>query len=177
MSATAPARPPGTRSIVRGVRRVIISGGASGLVGGLLMALVLCARAILGGDGPWAPFALFGSALLVTQTPGSHATAVVLGISIHVVVSIFFGMAFAAVVGKGRRGLALGWLAKGIGAAFVIMVVMTFAVVPVVAPALYDGIAREWPTWVVAHVAYGVGLGFEPLWRRSLVAPHGLHAA
>lgn len=171
MSATAPTRTPGTASVVRGVRRVIVSGGTSGALGGLLMALVLGARAIVAGDVPWEPLALFGSALIAIDTPASHATAVALGTFVHASVSIFFGMAFAAVVGKRRRGLALGWLATGVAAAFVIMLLMTFAVVPAVAPALYDGIARDWATWVVAHVAYGVGLAFEPLWRRARVTP------
>lgn len=171
----APLRSPETTSIVRGVRRVVVSGSASGLLGALLMALVLGARAMVGGAVPWAPLALFGSALLAVDTPGSHAMAVALGLVVHLSVSIFFGIAFAAIVGKRRGGLALGWLATGIAAAFVIMLVMTFAVVPVVAPALYEGIARDWATWVVAHVGYGVGLAFEPLWRRSRVALHVAH--
>lgn len=165
-----PVRSQGTTSIVRGVRRIVVSGSASGMLGALLMALVLGARAMVGGAVPWAPLALIGSALLAVDTPGAHAMAVALGLVVHVTVSLFFGIAFAAIVGKRRSGLALGWLAAGIAAAFVIMLVMTFAVVPVVAPALYEGIARDWPTWVVAHVAYGVGLAFEPLWRRSRVA-------
>ncbi len=158
--------------IVRSVRRIVVSGGASGLLGGLLMALVLASRAVIAGAAPLAPFALFGSSLLATSSPGSHATSVVLGLVVHVTVSLFFGMAFSAIVGRRRGGLALGWLATGLAATFVVMLVMTFGVVPVVAPTLYDGIARDWPTWVVAHVGYGVGLAFEPLWRRSLVALH-----
>lgn len=164
MNTTATDRPSGTS---RGVRDVVAAGLSSGVLGGALMALVLGARALVGGSGPWAPFALFGTALVPLGSAASNAAAILLGLVVHLATSVFFGIAFAAVIGRARPSVALAGLALGVAAALVVMMLMTFGVVAVVAPALYDGISRDWPTWVAAHVAYGVGLGLEPVFRRK----------
>jgi hypothetical protein len=148
------------------VRDVVAAGAVAGAIGGLLMALVLSVRAVAAGDSAWTPLALFGSALLSVESAGSHAARILIGAGIHVALSIAFGIAFAAAVGRLRPGPALGKLALGIAAALLLMVAMTSTVVSRLAPALYDAIARDWPGWVAAHAAYGVGLGLEPRFRR-----------
>jgi hypothetical protein len=174
MNATAPeshrrTTAPRPRTL-HATRATIAAGAIAGSTGAGLMLLVLVVRAIAAGNAPFGVLAMFGGALVHGGSPSAHAVATWLGLFVHVAVSLFFGIAFAFVVARRPPRLLLGRLAAGIAAAFLALVIMTFAVVPVVAPALYQGVARDWSAWVLAHVAYGIGLADAPLARHVILS-------
>jgi hypothetical protein len=159
-----------TKELPRGttwsIRSLSAAGVTAGALGGALMALTLALGAIASGNPPWRPLTLIGSALLHPTTTAQAATAALLGTFVHLGVSVFFGVVFAVAVGRRARASLLGRLTAGIAAALAVMLLMTFSLVPRVSPRLFDAIANGWALWVIAHVAYGVGLAFAPLFRQ-----------
>jgi hypothetical protein len=152
---------------MNGVRAVVRAGALAGLLGGALMALVAFRLALAGTPESWHPLRSIAATLLGPEALAGGTFAMVLALSIHVATSVGWGIAFAWAAGT-RPG-ALGALALGLIAGLVVMVFMTFAVLPTINPLLYVHVMEAFSAWVVAHLAFGVGLAFAPyLRRRSL---------
>ena len=79
---------------------LIEAGAAAGLIGGALMAGWAVIAALVNGQGPFAPFALFGATFLGVEALLGGAGAVALGLALHLCMSVLLGVVFAAIVGR-----------------------------------------------------------------------------
>ena len=116
-------------------------GARAGLLAGLALGLIeILASAVLRGD-PWLPFD-FAAAIVVgpeALSPGFPvAASVILGIVIHVLLSMVFGVAFLTALALMFQLSARPWLILLYGLLFGVTVweVDFLAVLPVIAPAL-----------------------------------------
>jgi len=163
VSAVARAQEVHERSVAR---EIVLAGAAAGLLGGAAMMLFLC-LSFLGHhmelrEPVVAVAALFMGPRALVAGPG----AVLAGVAIHAVVSAAIGIAFAAIV---PRFVGAGpALAYGLAASGVVMLVMTFAVLPWADPTLVARAAFFPVTWIFVHALFGVGLAFVPAFRRHL---------
>ncbi len=125
---------------------------------------IVATRLALATGASWAPGKGVAEVLLGPRalTPGVYPS--LLGLAIHLGVSVAWATAFALVAGTRLRGV--GALAAGLAASVVIMFVMTFVVVPPLSPFLYERALATMPSWTAAHLAYGVGLALAPALRR-----------
>ena len=121
--------------------------------------------------GPLTP--LWASAAALTGTPSPRtAGAAVGGLLLQVLVSTALGAAWTGLVGRYLRptAAAVGGAVAGLGA----WLVLTWLLLPVVAPALLT-LTEDFPVaWLAAHLAWGVVLG---LMADALEPPALLRAA
>jgi hypothetical protein len=113
---------------------------------------------------------LIGALLYDVDALLGGAQVVVAGLVIHFVVAVVLGMLFCLMIDRNTtfgRGLAGALLY-----AAVLLLAMTYVVLPVVNPVMRSRVALAWGPFVFAHVLYAVGLAaVVPLWR-SLEARH-----
>jgi hypothetical protein len=152
-------------------REVIEAGAVSGLVGGVGMALFATIYASIAGHGFWTPVqAIAGTVLGRDAMHG--ASAVIVGVAIHVAVSMAFGILFAAITP--REVAPAPALAFGMFAGLAILVMMNLVVLPVVNPYVRShlmwgsspGAALPVSVAFVMHLLYGLGLSLAPSLRR-----------
>lgn len=141
------------------------AGVLAGTLGGALMAVVVFRLTLAGTPESWQPLRAMAAALLGEDALAGGAFAMLVALAIHVVTSSAWGIAFAWLAGTRPRGVASVGL--GVAASLVIMVIMTFGVLPTVDPILYEQAMLGLPSWIVAHVTYGFGLAIAPAIRRS----------
>lgn len=157
-------------------REIAFAGTVAGLVGGVAMALFATTYAAITGIGFWTPVKAIGATVLGAHTLDDGGAAVVgLGLAIHVVMSVAFGIVFA--LATSRDVAPAPAFAFGEFAGVTLLIVMTLVVIPLVNP-----IARASLIWgsspnalpvVVAfimHFIYGAGLSLAPGLRRRFYA-------
>jgi hypothetical protein len=130
----------------------------AGIVGGLFAGLCMMAFAVLydglAGRGFWLLPNLFAATLLGVDALVEGVGAVFLGLGIHAIVSIAWGILFAFVVARRLPVVrALGW---GVPYAFLAWATMTWAVLPWADPTLYARVRLTGNAWLAAHIVYGV---------------------
>jgi len=153
---------------------LVTHGARAGLLAGITLGLVeILASAVLRGD-PWLPFD-FAAAIVVgpeALSPGFPvAASAMLGIVIHVLLSMVFGVAFLAALALMFQLSARPWLMLLYGVLFGITVwEMDFlAVLPVIAPALrgrLDLATQLWNGIASYCLAYGPALAAYVIWVR-----------
>ena len=75
---------------------LIEAGATAGLIGGALMAGWAVIAALANGQGPFAPFALFGATFVGIEALLGGAGPVALGFALHLCMSVLLGIMFAA---------------------------------------------------------------------------------
>lgn len=128
---------------------------------GFLTPLYLVAAPFTGPDEAATSMAAADAGDPLFYAPG----AVTLGVLVHLTCSLLFGAVFASLVPR-IRVAGSGVVAAGVLYALAVMLVMSFAVLPLVAEVLSGGAVVAdmathlgWATWIVAHVVYGLVLG------------------
>lgn len=128
---------------------------------GFLTPLYLVAAPFTGPDEATTSMAAAEAGNPLFYAPG----AVTLGAPVHLTCSLLFGAVFASLVTR-IRVAGPGVVAAGVLYALAVMLVMSFAVLPLTAEvlgggAVVAGMAARlgWATWIVAHVVYGLVLG------------------
>ena len=157
---------------------VMEAGTVAGLIGGVVMAIVATTYAAAAGLGFFAPIQAIAATLIGSASAAEMGPvgATVLGVVIHLAVSIVFGIVFATLTPRDVPGAPA--FVFGEFAGVVILVIMSLVVLPLVNPVVRSHLM--WgtnpgtiPVWVAfaMHLAYGVGLSLAPRLRRHFAAP------
>ncbi len=140
------------------LRESALPGTFSGLIGAVSMAAVAIVFAMSQGD-PWRPMKLVAATALggeATAGPGFQFGPVLLGLLIHLALSMALGIFFVWLGGYLGPGAAAAW---GIIFSLSIWVIMQFGLLPVVNPWL--AAAPPIP-FALAHAVFGLSLGMYP---------------
>jgi len=145
---------------------VIVSGVVAGVLGGIVMALFLAVCALEAGMDPLHPLRVIGSTFGGPEALEGGGGVVAFGAALHLTTSALFGVVLAALI---PRDFPSG-CAIGVGAAYGLFTlgVMMSVVVPAVNPLFRPEMQPVGGSWVIAHVLYGLALGFVPALRRRL---------
>jgi hypothetical protein len=150
-------------------REVLEAGAVSGLVGGVAMALFATIYAAWAGLGFWTPVEAIAQTVLGQTMTG--ASAIIVGIAIHVAVSMVFGVVFSFITPREVVGAPA--IVFGMFAGLAILVVMDLIILPIVSPTMrahlmWGSWPHALPVWVAftIHLIYGLGLSLAPLLRR-----------
>jgi hypothetical protein len=148
---------------------VTSAGIAAGTAGGLLMGLWAMAHAALEGFGVLFPLQLIAATFDGPAALVGGLGAAAAGLCLHLLVSVAVGVLFAAIVDRDATfGVAL---VGGTALALTALMVLTFAVVPLVNPTMQPRIGATPGSWFVQHLIFGVGLALAPALRRRLALP------
>jgi hypothetical protein len=161
------------------LRRVVVTGLIVGLIAGVMMAMyAMLASATFLGQGFFTP--LYGiasplvgqQAMMASMKAGLYFTVgpALLGLMIHMLWSAFYGVIFGLLARAAHLTGVLGLLA-GIIYGGVVMVVMSFVVLPVVGVGSMPHLIG-WPSFTIEHLLFGMVLGLWPLLRpQDFVGP------
>lgn len=170
------------------VRVAVILGLLGGIAGGIGMAMWMMIKAATAGQGFWAPVSMclasfvyrgwarrmMDQMMMLQQQgqmmqPGFEGIHGLVGIVLHMAVSMLFGVVFALILsgGLGRRLGAAGTVAAGIVYGAAIWLVMEFAILPIINSFMVDNIKDMVGSWVffVAHLLFGMILGAIVGWQ------------
>jgi hypothetical protein len=137
----------------RGFAPRSLAGVVSGLFAGACMMVFAVLYTGLSGRGWWLMPKLFAATFLGVGALVGGAGAVVLGLVIHAVVSVLWGIFFAFCVSRSTTvWYAMGW---GVFHGFFVWMTMTWTVLPWADPTLYPRLAFTGGPWLAAHVVYG----------------------
>ena len=153
-------------------REVIQAGALGGLIGGVAMALLATIYDAIAGVGFWMPIRAIAATVL-GHDASTGAGPVLLGLVIHLAVSIAWGIFFAAITPRELPPAAS--IAFGTFGGLTILVVMSLVVLPLINPIararlMWGSYPRSLPVLVafVIHLLYGFGLALVPGLRRRL---------
>lgn len=142
------------------------SGITCGLLGGAIMAIATMFYTATIGEGFWAPMKFIAATFLGVNALIGGAGVIVVGLALHLVVSAAWGSLYALVA---RRDAPLGpSLVLGLVASVIILVVMSFIVMPICDPTMWARVNLMWGMWIVAHLLYGAALALVPTLRRGI---------
>jgi hypothetical protein len=142
---------------------ILASGILGGLVGGVLWALLLMFVYAGSGAGFWTPMQAVAAAF-VGPTAFASSAAILLGIAAHLFASMVWGVLFGILAPRNAPwGTAM---VGGLIAGVLTILPMTWGVLASFDPVMFDQVGAIWGAWLVAHVFFGVGLGFVPAFRR-----------
>lgn len=156
-------------------------GAIGGLVGGIAMAMLLMIVSLASGADFWHPLYLFAAPF---NPAWAHATGFAIapllaGMLLLLFMSALFGVIFALLVRFAMPKPVSLTVAVILGMVWglILLVVMTFGIVPGVDPALVRGMMSSggmFVWWIVAHLVYGGVLGavFAESTAASLPAPN-----
>lgn len=147
----------------RSANELALAGLEDGLLAGLVMLLFVMLGWTVIGDTPATPLRLVASTFL---GPGALLRdhlwlPLVLGALIHFGLSVAFSEVFASLLGPSTLRRATFW---GVVYGLAVGVLMRFVVLPVVNPALA---LTSLPMFFFAHLLYGLGLAFFPVFLRA----------
>ena len=142
----------------------LVAGGVGGLLGGAAMGVVAAVLfPALGLGSAFRPFVLFGALLDQNWAQrGFSLGPFLVGLAIHVVMSLALGVLFAWLVNYSRgRTVVVDGLVFGL----VVWLVNHLGLLRIADPAA----ARGWPWWLfaVAHALYGLIVGGFVAWTRA----------
>ncbi len=152
--------------------RLLVAGAIAGMVAGAMMAMyAMIASATFLSQGFFTPLYGIASpllgpfAMMQSMKQGIYFAAgpAVLGLIIHMLWSALYGMLFALLAMFLRlKGMVA--LLSGLVYGLVVLVVMSFVVLPSVGAATMPAMIG-WPSFMVEHLIFGMVLGLWPLLR------------
>ncbi|MHB1846089.1 MAG: hypothetical protein ACYCWW_14785 [Deltaproteobacteria bacterium] len=146
-------------------REVVEAGILAGIIGGLLMAMWAMVSAAVQGMSFLAPIKLIGATFVGPSALGGSVGILVWGLMLHLTVSAMWGILFASILRRETRGGTA--LLAGVAYGFVILLLMTWVVVPFTNQVMHDRIPMMWGSWIIEHVFFGVGVALAPYFRRQ----------
>jgi hypothetical protein len=152
------------------------AGIRGGLAGGGVMVGIALAYGLLSGRGIWFPVNLIG-AVLIRELQGAppevlarfHLPALLAGLLIHGLLSALLGALYGLILPT-LPGSPLAW-AVIVGP--LLWLAATFAILPIFNPVMARYV--DWPSFALAHVAYGLTMGF--IVARAARRPGGSHGS
>ncbi|MGE0059012.1 MAG: hypothetical protein AB7P33_15115 [Dehalococcoidia bacterium] len=147
----------------------LVKAGIAGITAGALMAMFAMVLAALDGLGLWAPPRAITAVFFGEDNLGGSLVLadVAVGIGIHMVLSMAFGVMFALGI-----GLAAAYLTPSVevllGAiwALVLWAVNTYAIADIFnGGELFTQAMPDW-VWILSHAIYGMTLGLVYAWWR-----------
>lgn len=128
-------------------------GIGGGIAAGIAMALVMMFSSEILGMSIWAGPQMIADTIPAfrDENMGWQLSAVVVGLGLHLITSVFWGYVFAALAP--RIALSRGGLfGLGLGFGFVVMLIMRYLVVPIVNPTITKA---PQPWFLIEHFVYG----------------------
>jgi hypothetical protein len=150
-----------------GAREVIGAGVVAGIIGGMLMAMIMMVATAAGGMGLLAPLRLIAATFYGKDAMAGGGPLLV-GLMVHMMNSMVFGVIFAWIAGSRRA--ALPALMAGVAFGIAIWAVTTFGGLPMLNPMMRERVAMMPVAWFIAHMAFGMGVGSAPGLRRRFAA-------
>lgn len=141
--------------------RILGGGALGGVIGGIVMAMFAMGVAAMKHLGYLMPLKLIAATLFGTEALRGGAGVLLVGLMIHMVASVAWGIIFAAVFRKElspSNGIPIG---AGFG--IFVWAVMTFVVLPLVNPIMRESVSMMPGGWFIGHVLFGMGVGLAPL--------------
>lgn len=136
------------------VRRVIIGGGITGILAGIVMAMAAMFYAAANGSGFFLPLRSIAATWYGANALVGGAGVLIAGLVTHLGTSAFGGVVFAAL--PSSRKSATVALLSGLVWGVVVWAILSFAVMPWLNPTMYAGtVGREPVWWFVLHLIYG----------------------
>ena len=146
-----------------GAKEVVGAGVVAGIIGGMLMAMIMMMATAAGGMGLLAPLRLI-AATFYGKEAMSGGGPLLVGLMIHMMNSMVFGVIFAWIAGDRRATLPA--LMAGMAFGVAIWAVMILVGLPMLNPIMRERLAMMPVAWFIAHLAFGMGLGSAPGLRR-----------
>lgn len=144
----------------------LIGGALSGIFAGFVMMVAALIHAGAAGAGLWLPLRLVATPWYGLEALVGDAAVVGVGLLTHLGVSAVFGVLFAAITS--RRSTVGASLLSGAAFGAVLWLLMTWVVLPLVAPPLYEWtrLAPLW--WFTLHLIFGASLLLTPALERAV---------
>jgi len=140
------------------------AGAITGATGGALMMATLMAQAAATGYGALFPLNLVGATFRGPEALVGGAGVMLSGLLLYAITALVFGTLFSmAVLGKPRLAPTL---VVGIAYGLLILLFMTYVVLPYANPIMRQRVIGVPGAWFFAHVAFGLGVGMAPLIKR-----------
>lgn len=137
---------------------IVVAGGVAGVLAGGGMAVFLMVYGGATGIGAFTPLKLLGATFFRHDALTRPGLGVVFwGLVLHLAISAAIGILYAALVKPGMDPMPA--VAGGIVFALLVWVVMTFAILPLVDPAMRAASSDMSMGWFGAHVVYGAVVG------------------
>lgn len=140
------------------------AGALAGLIAGIVMAIVSMIVAATTGAGASMPLRGIAAALFGVDALVGGRGILLVGLMIHLAVSVVAGLVFAGIVGNVRTGVAFG---AGIVYGIIIWAVNTFGILPAINPIMSARLAMMPGPWFVFHLIYGGMLFLVPILHRA----------
>jgi len=142
-----------------------VGGAVAGLTGGFFMMVFLVLDAAGLGMGYPEPLLEIAASFIGPRALVGGPSTVVLGLFLHFVVAAVWGALFGVLLPRDIGGGPA--LSYALGAAFVVLLGMTFVALPLFDPTMRARVPLYWGSWFFGHVLYGIGLALTPLLRRT----------
>ena len=140
------------------------AGAVTGASGAVLMLAVLMVQAAVTGYGALFPLNLIGATFRGPEALVGGAGVMLTGLFLHAIVSLIFGTLFSIAVI--RRPHLAPTIVVGIGYGLLILLFMTYVVLPYANPMMRQRVIATPGAWFFSHVAFGLGVGMAPLIKR-----------
>jgi len=140
-------------------------GVIGGLVGGIVLAMLMMVVTAVMGMGLLRPLYLIAATFHGpwAMEQGVVIVPLLIGLMVHMMNSIVFGLIFALLLGSVtavRRWGAAAWTGGGLVWGLIIFFINQYAVLPAVDPAMAKGTEMVLIWWIIGHMMYGLILGF-----------------
>lgn len=140
-------------------------GAIGGLVGGIALAMLMMIVTAAKGMGLLRPLYLIAATFHGSwaMAKGVDIVPLVIGLMVHMLNSIIFGVVFALLLGSvtgTRRWGATAWTVSGLVWGLIVFIVNQYVVLPAVDPAMAMGADKVLFWWVLGHMMFGLILGF-----------------
>lgn len=150
-------------------RAALVSGIATGILGGTVMILILMITTAARGLGFWTPLQSLAATFLGVEALVGGTWTMLLGLAFHLAVASVLAFVYAALVG--RTASFGGALLTGAAYGLAIYAFMSFFLLPMVNPVMAARVALLPVVWFFAHMAFGATLALAPLLKRRMRRP------
>lgn len=133
-----------------------------------MFAMIYAAASRMGAS---APLRMIAGTFYGRDAMKAGVDALVVGLIIHMMVSMGWGMVFA-IAAKRHAGIGSS---IGLGMLFglIVWALMTFIALPIVNPMMREQVDTMQAAFLIEHLMYGAGVGLMPAIRRRLSAGGG----
>ena len=139
-------------------RAYLLAGIGSGVIAGLVTAYLVILQSIAAQLGPWYPARLVAAAFLGVSSLVRGSEAVLLGLAVHLAVSVLLALIFTTMVR--RDTVAAFALLAGSSFGAIVWAVATFLVLPIADPVMSSRLAWYPAWWFADNLIFGGLLHF-----------------
>jgi hypothetical protein len=136
----------------------LLAGILAGITGAILMALWSMGYSAAQGLGFFLPMRLIAATLFGVEALVGDAGVLLVGMMIHLATAGVWGALFALLLPR-HAGYAVSLFAGLVWGLLIVLIAMTFLILPWVDPIMRERVALTTFSWIVTHLIYGVVLG------------------